>query len=121
MALAMEVIRGEEKEEIRYELCFDDGGGNGFAFPCDENGNVSDDMNPAAKKNYKYCMENQDKFFRANKVIKIVSRWREPNWGKCECGETLLLVNDYMGACQCSCGRWYNLFGQRLLPPDQWE
>jgi hypothetical protein len=27
-----------------------------------------------------------------------------------------------MGANECPhCGQWYNVFGQELLPPDQWE
>ena len=32
------------------------------------------------------------------------------------------LWDQYYGACQCpECGKWYNLFGQSLLPPDCWE
>lgn len=28
----------------------------------------------------------------------------------------------HLGACEWpTCGQWYNLFGQKLLPPDRWE
>lgn len=45
----------------------------------------------------------------------------EPAVGICVCGMEVELVNQYMGACQCECGRWYNLFGQRLIDPKYWE
>ena len=36
--------------------------------------------------------------------------------------ETVYLYDRYRAACQCpKCGRWYNLFGQELLPPEMWE
>ena len=39
----------------------------------------------------------------------------------CECGKEIELYAQYMGACECPhCGRWHNLFGQELLPPEQW-
>lgn len=107
---------------ISYELCFDDGCNNGYGFPCDENGKLLDGTNECAMENYKFCMENPNKFVRYNKVIKHERRtWNDPH-GTCFCGNEVYLYNDYQGACQCEkCGRWYNLFGQELLPPDQWE
>ena len=35
------IIRGEYVTEVRYELAFDDGHGNGYGFPCDANGAVN--------------------------------------------------------------------------------
>jgi len=117
-----EYKRSEEKELVEYELVFDDGANNGYAFPCDKDGNLNEDMHPAAIENYNWCMSHMDQFARANKVIKISRRYREPSQGKCSCGEIVYLTNDYMGACQCpGCGQWYNLFGQELLPPEMWE
>lgn len=41
---------------------------------------------------------------------------------RCECGEVVELCDQYMAACQCpSCGAWYNLFGQALVSPDEWD
>ena len=47
----------------------------------------------------------------------------EPAIMRCEnCGTEFDLTDEYYGACQCpECGQWYNLFGQTLLPPDEWE
>lgn len=105
-----------------YELVFDDGVFNGCGFPCDENGKLFDDMNDAAKENYKWCMEHPEKFVRFNKVIKHERRTYDNPHGTCDCGNEVELYNEYMGACQCDkCGKWYNLFGQELLPPTEWE
>lgn len=105
-----------------HSLVFDDGAGNGYWFPCDENGNLSEDLDEAAYRNYKLCMERKDEFWRANVIAKEECCFYVPASGQCACGNTIELVNEYAGACQCSsCGQWYNLFGQELLPPDQWE
>ena len=105
-----------------YEIVFDDGANNGYGFPCDENGNLDKDMNPAARENYERCLAHPEKFVRANKLIKFTRSYRDPARGTCHCGEEIWLTNDYMGACECpNCGQWYNLFGQELLPPRQWE
>ena len=114
--------QGEWQEQIWYELTFDDGRGNGFVFPCDENGAIPEDLNEAAKRNCAWCIEHPERFERFNKVIKRTSHYRENNSGVCECGETIELWNEYLGACECpNCGRWYNLFGQELNPPDTWR
>lgn len=116
------ITRGEYETTVWYELCFDDGRYNGFGFPCDEQGNVPEDMNPAAKENYAWCLEHPERFYRFNKVDRHEQTFRNPDHGTCHCGATVYLQNEYMGACQCErCGQWYNLSGQELLPPDQWE
>ena len=119
----MEVIRGESKEKVNYGLRFfyDDNGG--FEFPCDENGNLLDVVTDGARKNYKWCLENPGEFQIFNKVIKHTKTYREPNTGICDCcGETVTLVNEYMGACSCpKCGQLYNLFGQKLKSPETWS
>ena len=92
------IIRGEYVTEVRYELAFDDGYGNGYGFPCDANGVVDGGLTSDALRNL------------------------EEDQGTCRCGETVYLHDQYRAACQCQkCGRWYNLFGQELLPPEMWE
>lgn len=120
----MEVIKGERKEIISYGLRFFYDTSGGFEFPCDENGKVLDNLNSAAKENYEWCMKNPQKFKGGfNEVKKYVTRYRELDTGVCDCcGETFELYNEYMGACECpKCGQWYNLFGQKLNPPETWS
>ena len=114
--------RGEYVEKVDYELCFDDGYNNGFGFPCDKDGNLFENMNPAAVENYHYCMEHPEKFARFNKVCERRWSYRENNSGVCNCGNRIELFNEYLGACECPhCGQWYNLSGQELIPPADWE
>lgn len=107
---------------IEYDLVFDDGHHNGFAFPCDENGKLLPSVPTEAVKNYHFCLDNPDRFVRFNKVVKTEHRARNNARGVCSCGNEVELFDMYYGACQCDkCGQWYNLFGQTLLPPEQWE
>ena len=107
---------------MQYEIVFDDGGNNGYGFPCDENGNLLDNLTDAAINNYKLCLEHPEKFARFNEIIKHECRTCDNAYGTCDCGNKVELFNEYMGACQCDqCGQWYNLFGQKLLPPTAWE
>lgn len=111
----------EHKTEIFYELVFDDGHHNGFGFPCDANGNTSIEYQEA-KDNLNWCKQHPEKFKRFNEVVRYEREYVEPVSGDCSCGERIILTDQYYGACQCpQCGKWYNLFGQELLPPDQWE
>lgn len=111
----------KHKTAIKYELCFDDGHNNGFGFPCDAQGNVPDDLNQNAKDNLAFCLAHPENFKRFNKVVKYEWKYCEPARGTCTCGREVELWDEYYGACSCDCGKWYNLFGQELLPPDQWE
>ena len=113
------IIRGGLRTLVRYQLAYDDGHGNGYGFPCDADGAVR--LRPEAEQNYSWCRQHPEAFVRAGEVVTIRQRYREPDRGTCACGETVELTNEYHGACQCpGCGRWYNLFGESLLPPDQW-
>lgn len=110
------------KEEVTFELAYDDGHGNGFGFPCDEHGNLPPDLNPDAAANLAWCREHPERFARSGKVLRRVYSYREPAHGTCSCGETVMLTNEYCGACECpNCGKWYNLFGQELEPPERWD
>ena len=116
------IIRGEYVTEVRYELAFDDGHGNGYGFPCDANGVVDEGLTPNALSNLEYCRQHPEAFERADEVVEIRLEYKEEDRGTCRCGEMVYLHDQYWAACQCpKCGRWYNLFGQELLPPEMWE
>ncbi len=119
----LKIVKEKEPfEDIHYELTFllkEDPSG-GLFFPCDKDGNI-EQLNPAAQENYEYALANPDKYLKPQ-VKKIIYRGTNPAEGICNCGERLLVENQYMGAFECpSCGQWYNLFGQELLPPDEWN
>jgi len=118
----MEIIRGQFVEKTEYSLDFFVDRNGGCSFPCDEHGNLKT-LNACAKENYTYCMAHPEKFpYSYNEVSERRIVWREPDSGICHCGTKVILQNEYMGACQCvNCGQWYNLFGEELLPPEQWE
>lgn len=103
---------------VEYELCFDDGHNNGYGFPCDASGNL---LNEEQRETVAWLLERPQMFSRFNEVVRFERKYREPARGTCICGRELTLYDEYYGACSCECGRWYNLFGQELLPPEQWE
>ena len=116
--------RGEYVISVSYELTFDDGCNNGFAFPCDKDGNriINENTSQAAIDNYNWCMKHPEKFERFNKVIKRKWSYRENNSGICNCGNRIELYNGYLGACECPhCGQWYNIWGQELKNPETWS
>ena len=119
------IIRERHKEEqVEYNRQFTYVGeyfGNGFSFPCDENGNLCDDLTDAAKENFAWCLAHPEKVVD-NGVVRQVRSWTVPALFKCECGFEFYLTDEYMGACECpGCGQWYNLFGQELNDPSMWE
>ena len=39
-----------------------------------------------------------------------------------KCGCEFYLEDEYYGTCQCpNCGQWFNLFGQEVLAPSQYD
>lgn len=112
---------GEIVTETYYKLVYDDGGWNGFSFDCDKNGKITN-TNEAALKNYEWAKQHADTFVRAGKVIKESYSYRENNSGICDCGNRIELYNEYLGGCECPhCGRWWNVWGQRLNNPETWS
>ena len=114
----------KREEKVTYELQFYVDRNGGYGFPCDKDGNLlMNEMNEYSLKNYKDAMAHPERYKTSyNKVVEIRNRYRVPAHGTCHCGEEVYMENQYMGACQCpNCGQWYNLVGQELLPPDQWE
>lgn len=118
----MEIIRGKLVKEVTYELLFYFDSDSWYGFPCDKDGNILENhMTDSARINYQWCIEHPEKFQTFKCVKKYEHIYREPNKGKCSCGEMIELYDEYMGACECPrCGKWYNLSGQELLPPSEW-
>ena len=110
----------------RIEFDFPKHFGAAASFKADEHWNLLPFENEAAKANYERCLDavrmgSPDVKGPFNRVFEVEGI--EPAEGKCEkCGATVLLMEQYMGACQCNkCGQWYNLFGNALLDPEYWD
>lgn len=123
--MLMYYVPAEHKTDVSYDLTFwydEDGETGGCCFPCDAAGNVFPFKYDEMKKNYEHCMAHPEQFKVFAEVQKFVNHYTEPAHGTCICGTEVELYDQYYAACQCpNCGRWYNLFGQELLPPEQWE
>ena len=113
----------ERKTDVTYELEFLYPNSNsGYGFPCTETGELLELKNPYAIANYNDCMAHPEKFEVYNHIRKIKHTYTENAHGTCECGHDISLWDEMYGACECPyCGRWYNLFGQELNPPEYWE
>lgn len=121
--MLINIVRPERKLVVKYGLRFYVDKNGGCEFPCDADGNIDvNNMTEAAIKNYSYCLDHPEKFPYAYNKVATYRYWVKDNpYGTCKCGEVVELWNEYMGACQCpKCGKWYNLFGQELLPPSEW-
>jgi hypothetical protein len=92
----------------------------GFCFPATSYGEPDFAMmSDEAIQNFKKCLID-DRLTEAEfKVDKHT--YMNPAIGKCICGAEVVLDSGYMGAVQCECGKWYNLFGQELRDPKYWE
>lgn len=108
------MAEGKMLELVHYKngRNFDDGG---FVFPANADGTPRlEEMAPAAKANYDRLVENGALL----ELEEITYAYTRPAEGVCGCGEYICLEGDTQ--CQ-KCGQWYNAFGQRLVPPSQWE
>lgn len=109
--------------KVEYRLNFDITNDGGYAFDCDENGRVFDDLPKDALVNYEWCLSHPEKFIRPAYVSKYKWSYMENAVAQCShCRTQFELYDEYAGACECpKCEQWYNLFGQELLPPEEWE
>lgn len=109
----------EITKEYRIEFLKD---GCGCSFPCDEKGTIDfESMAPEGKENYEHCITHPELFDIFNKLNMYTHKYTE-RVATCHCGEEISIYDEYRGACQCPhCGKWYNLFGQELNPPETWE
>lgn len=118
------IVRSDSRLEVTYGLRFYHDACGGFEFPCDVDGILLQyNMTEVAFDNYNYCIKHPEEFPYAFNEVKEYRRWiKDTPYGTCHCGERVYLANEYMGACQCPrCGQWYNLFGQELVSPENWD
>ena len=118
----IKILKDRSPEVIvdRYlEFRYKDDPNSGFVFPALPNGEVDfDHMSREAKDNYITCLSD-DRLTKPE--FKVEKRtYMSPAIGKCICGREVILDCDHMGAVQCECNRWYNLFGQSLRDPKYW-
>ncbi len=103
------------KTEFYIDFTYKDDPDSGYCFPANLDGTPAlDKMCPEAIANYESCLTD-DRL--TEEFRKEVCNYTEPAVGQCVCGKEVVLDSDYMGAVQCDCGRWYNLFGQSLKDP----
>lgn len=119
----------EEEEEI-YELTFNDAlfHGCGYAFSCDNQGHILWDKvsDPdETKRSLAYCKAHPEKWTPRTRGGLVVQITRRVRYGVCQqCGRRVYLGGSgwsaYLGLAECECGRWYNVFGQAIKPPEDW-
>ena len=119
----IEIIKKRESGiDTTYVLHFTwkDSPGAGYAFDCDENGNLFP-MQDIAKDSYAFCIAESakpDGKLIADGVRTYLNKYYSPAEGRCHCGETVVL-DGFTNTCAC-CGADYNYTGQELAPREQW-
>ena len=110
------------KEVKSYILVYEDANG-GYAFPCDSSGRVlwhelcspvcSPDM---ARKSLEYCVSHQDRW--TSKCGEVETLTSYICYGVCPCCGRRVYFGGDVSRAECYCGQWYNIFGQKILPPN---
>jgi hypothetical protein len=108
-------------EEVIYSRDFQLTGedeATGYSFPCDRTGkpDKTDEHYDAWKDNFRYCLEHPEKY-EDRGCVETKHSYIEPAYVQCSCGGKIYLQGDT----ECTCGQWYNQFGQALLPPKYWD
>ena len=110
----------ETIKEYYINFWYKDDPNAGFCFPATSSGEPDfASMAPEAIANYEACLTDErltEAEFEPREYT-----YMNPAVGLCTCGREVILDADYMGAVQCECGRWYNLFGQSLVDPRYWS
>jgi hypothetical protein len=123
----MKIIkRSEIVYRTSYTLCFDlYEYGCGYAFDCDERGNVDVEKLPdPAKASYAQCLMGSIRTKKGwesllpPRVEQREHHYRQPSIGVCHCGRHVEL-GSFTNTCD-RCGRDYNSAGQELAQRSQW-
>jgi hypothetical protein len=119
----LEIIKERSKETITeyyIEFRYKDDPEAGYCFPANKDCTLArDKMTHEAIANYEKCLV--DNRFTEAEFTTDTRTYYDPAIGKCSCGAEVVLESEYMGAVRCSCGSWYNVFGQELRDPKYWE
>lgn len=120
MANILEESKMVEEVEYRREFVNTVWPDSGFTFPVDEK-TMEVVLNDANRENYERCLREPQRYLDQG-IVKRTNSYRLPALLQCDCGEKFRLYNTYMGASQCpECGLWYNMFGEELKEPSEWE
>ena len=120
----MKIIEEDRKE---YRLCYEDRQGAGYSFPCNKDGTILWGKCPSpstTNRSLAYCKAHPEKWDgKRGEVVTLIHRVR---YGICpQCGHRVYLGGSgwtaYLGLAECECGQWYNVFGQAIKPPEDWE
>ena len=118
----LKIIKERTPETIKeyyIEFWYKDDPEAGFCFPATPSGDPDfNSMSPEAIANYNACLT--DNRLTEAEFSCRTHTYINPAVGQCVCGQEVILEGGYMGATQCECGRWYNLFGQSLIDPKYW-
>ena len=119
----MEIIDEEVKT---YYLTYKDTDGHGDAFPCDQDGQIlwGAVYDPeTTRKSLDFCQSHTDRW--TGKNGEIVAFVYHSRYGICpSCGHRVYFGGSgwasHIGVGECDCERWYNIFGEEILPPEDW-
>lgn len=114
------IKEAKTSHHVEHSLNFDTSPSGGFAFPCNDKGEVLD-LNPTAQKNYEGCLSGEIKTIRPPYIHERVWAFNDPAVGECYCGAEVELSGDSEGLCYCHCGACYNTAGQSIRPRSEWE
>ena len=115
--MTIEIIKhGHRVEKKSYHLHFSriSDPSCGFMFDCDEIGTVLD-MTDLRLSTYTECMDSGE--YYPPEILCSVNRYWEPTKARCECGKVIYLEDPMDN--ECSCGRCYNMGGQRVTPMSE--
>lgn len=121
----LKIIRERELQTLvdyTIEYRYKDDPEAGFSFPATSYGEPDiASMSQEMYTSYKACLT--DPRLTEAEFTTSERKYVAPAIGQCKCGETIELYsyNVYGAVCCPKCSQWYNLFGQELLPPEQWE
>lgn len=116
--MSMEIISPRHAVEHK-ELCLEydlKSGDGGYSFPCNEFGIIIDTNHQKRAKELDTDPDYEPATYRTYCWTYI-----EPAVGRCICGATVTLSSSCNDTCCDNCGRYYNCYGQELVPPEYWE
>lgn len=118
------IVKPHREEWVEYSLWFElvDHPGSGFAYDCDEHGNVDrSKLSATGLRNLDECLGGSvdGRALVSHGVCPRPRSWYNSGSIRCRCGaEHHLVRGDSM--CE-SCGQHYNAVGQELVDPEHWE
>ena len=104
--------------EYRREFSSIDDDACDYSFPCEKNGTlIHDKFYDSWIENYHYCVSHPDEYEDMG-IITMKWEYTEPTHALCSCGREVFLSGD---TCCGGCGQWYNMFGQPIKNPFEWD